>query len=78
MSSNFSFGLVAFSLDVDSTSVEPSSLTHTICMILLYHPQPSSKIRERVFFEDIQDSYFPRKRVILVLTSVNFERKGLI
>ncbi len=31
-----------------------------------------------VFFEEIQDSHFPRKGNILVLTSLNLEKKGLI
>ncbi len=31
-----------------------------------------------VFFEEIQDSHFPRKRGILVLTFLNLVKKGLI
>ncbi len=31
-----------------------------------------------VFFEEIQDSHFPRKGGILVLTSMNLEKEGLI
>ncbi len=53
----------------------PSPLTpyyFTTCILVLKFANKA------VCFEEIQDSHFPRKRGILVLTSVNLEKKGLI
>ncbi len=55
----------------------PSSLTaysyyFTTCILVLKF------VTKWVFFEEIQDLHFLRKRGILVLTSLNLEKKGLI
>ncbi len=56
-------------------STLPSSLTHTTLfttriLVLKF-------VNEGVILEEIHDSHFPRKRGILVLTSVNLEKNGL-
>ncbi len=53
-----------------------SKLSHsycfTTCILVL-------KFKNKwVFFEEIKESHFPRKGGILVLTSVNLEKKGVI
>ncbi len=49
----------------------PTSMPSSLTLVLKF-------ANKGVFFEEIQDSHFPRKRGILVLTSVNLEKRGLI
>ncbi len=52
--------------------IVPHSYYYTTCILVLKFTN------KRVFFEEIKDSHFRKKGGILVLTSQNLEKKGLI